>query len=283
VSPHTRVGLAYSAAAARLIDDLADDIDYIEVPYELLVRDDVARSIAREVPAVLHCASLSLASGRPAEPHVVDAVVGLAQEIGSPWLGEHLALISASCPWGAGRPLGEQVYDVGFAISPPMSDDTVDAVVEALAALAERSSRPVLLENGPVYLRLPGNTLSQGEVMSRIHERSGAGILLDLAHHVITCSTLGLDPVEEVLRLPLEHVREVHLSGMREEQGVVWDEHSSLPTSVEYELLQIVLARAPVEAITHEYNWPPVVGHELVRAEIARTRAMVDGRVAADD
>jgi uncharacterized protein (UPF0276 family) len=278
VSAHLRVGLAYSAAAAHLIDALDSEIDFVEVPYELLVRDEVARAIAREAPAILHCASLSLASGALPSAATVARVAELADEIDSPWVGEHLALISASCPWGAGGPLGEPVYDVGFAVSPPMNEATVDSVVGALSMVTSCSDRPVLLENGPVYLTLPGNTMSQAEAMASIHQRSGAGILLDLAHHVITCRTLGLDPADEVLRLPLEHVREIHLSGMREEAGVTWDEHSSLPTALEYELLRIVLDRSPIEAITHEYNWPPVVDVELVREELARTRAIADDR-----
>lgn len=275
------VGLAYSSAAAGLVRELADELGHVEFPYELLVRDEAALDLARRVPAILHCASLSLASGRRPTPAAIDAVERMADGIASWWLGEHLALISASCTWIEEHPHGEPVYDIGFAISPPMNDDTVDSVAVALAAVAERTDRPVLLENGPVYLATPGVTISQGEVLRRIVDRTGAGVLLDLAHLLITCQTLGLDPVGEVEQMPLEHVREVHVSGVCEDRGVLWDDHSSRPPDVEYELLRIVLDRAPVEAITHEYNWQPVVSSTHVRAELGRTRALVDGRSTA--
>lgn len=280
-SPRTdtpRIGLAYSAAAASLVHQLIDEVDYVEFPFELLVRDDVARSLAREVSAVLHCASLSLASHRVVPADLLMSVVAVADEIESPWIGEHLALISASAPWMEGHLQGEQVFDVGFAISPPMTTDTIEVVVRALRDVADRTDRPLLLENGPLYLPMPGSSMSQSELMSQIVERSGAGVLLDLAHLLITCHTLDLDPVAEVGRMPLDRVYEIHLSGMTDEAGVLWDDHSMCPPAIEYELLRLVLERAPVQAITHEYNWSPVVDVDVVRAEIARTRQLADHR-----
>lgn len=270
------IGMAYSRAASGLIEELGDELDYVEFPYELLIRDERALSLARERQAVLHCASLSLASAHTLPDELIESVLRMVDEIQSPWLGEHLALISATAPWIDGREAGERVYDVGFAVSPPMTSDTIDVVARAVRRIATVSDVPVLVENAPVYIDLPGGTMTQSCMFQQIARETNADLLLDLAHLLITCHTYGLDPVDELTLFPLDRVREVHLSGVSEEAGVLWDDHSSRPPPVEYELLEIVLNRAPVRAITHEYNWSPLVSREMALAELDLTRRLAD-------
>jgi uncharacterized protein len=271
------IGMAYSRAASVLIEQLGDELDYVEFPYELLIRDDHALSLARERQSVLHCASLSLAAAHAIPDELISSVLRMVGEVQSPWLGEHLALISATAPWLDGHEAGEAVYDLGFAVSPPMTIDTLEVVARALQQIGTRSDIPVLVENAPVYLETPGSTMSQSQMFQWIAQETNADVLLDLAHLLITCHTFGLDPFDELAGFPLDRVREVHLSGVSEEAGVMWDHHSSRPPPVEYELLEIVLDRAPVRAITHEYNWSPLVSCEMALAELELTRRLVDG------
>jgi uncharacterized protein (UPF0276 family) len=269
-----RVGIAYSRAAAGLAQAMADEIDYLEFPYELLINDEAARDLAATFPAVLHCASLSLGSGLSPVDRV-DSVARMLEAIDSPWLGEHLSLISASTPASEQGPASE-VYDIGFAVSPPMNDETVETVVAGLAQVTARCDVPVLVENAPIYLVMPASTMTQGRLVHQVLGRSGAYLLLDLAHLTITCHTYGLDPLAELANYPLGRVREVHLSGVTERSGVLWDDHDAAPSQVQYELLERVLAESPVEAVTHEYNWAPRFPHDVVRHELARTRRLAD-------
>lgn len=270
-----RVGLAYSRAAAGLAEAVRDQIDYLEFPYELLVHDEAARELATTVPAVLHCASLSLGSGLSPLDRVA-SVAEMLDAVASPWLGEHLSLISASAPPKEQDPAPEEVYDIGFAVSPPMNAETVETVVAGLAQVTARCDVPVLVENAPIYLVMPTSTMTQSRLVHEVLERSGADLLLDLAHLTITCRTYGLDPGAELSNYPLGQVREVHLSGVTERSGVWWDDHDAAPGHEQYELLERVLAESPVEAVTHEYNWTPRFPHDVVQQQLARTRQLVD-------
>ena len=44
---------------------------------------------------------------------------------------------------------------------------------------------------------------------------TGCGFLLDLSHARIAAHYLGVDPREYVLSLPVEHLRELHVTGVR--------------------------------------------------------------------
>jgi uncharacterized protein len=266
-SDRVAVGMAFSRAASGLVDRVSDVIDYVEYPYELLQANGDAVDRARQGPAILHSASLSLASGDLPRADLLRSVGDIADRISSPWVGEHLAFIAVRPP--DGEP-GER-FDIGYAVSPPMTAEIVDIVSEALVATSSVVDRPLIFENSPIYVPLPGSDMSQGEVVREICLQTGAGALLDLAHLRITCDTLALDPTSALLEFPLERVVEVHLSGVSCIEGRLWDDHSGIPDDVQYDLLEIVLDKAPVRAITHEYNWAPGFSSDVARREIDRT------------
>jgi hypothetical protein len=268
------VGMAYSRAAATLIDELSDDLDYAEYPYELLVSDAAIAERACRDSAILHCASMSLASGDAPTVALLSSVADLAGRMSSPWIGEHLAFVAARLPDGASPGDGLR-YDIGFAVSPAMNPQTVDNVVSAVTDAGSVLEQPLVIENSPIYLSMPGSTMSQGQVLTEICQQTGAGVLLDLAHLLITCDTLALDAMEALRRFPLERVVEVHLSGVTRRSGVLWDDHAVLPADAEYDLLGAVLDEAPVKAVTHEYNWAPRLSAGAVRRQIDRTRDLV--------
>ena len=207
-----------------------DDLDYVEYPYELLACNAEAAARADASTGVLHCASLSLASGHPRDLDVVHAIAEWAERMDSPWIGEHLAFIDAEVP-SIARPTDEakMLYDIGFAVSPPLNAATVEIVATALAAVGSVTDRPFAIENSPIYLPMPGSTMGQGEAFTHLAQLVDIRLLVDLAHLLITCDTFGLDPLTELHRFPLDRVVEVHLSGVSRDSGVLWDDHASAP------------------------------------------------------
>jgi uncharacterized protein len=267
------VGMAFSRAAVGLVDELSDVLDYVEYPYELLSSNPDAVQRACHGRAILHSASLSLASGDPPATDLLRSVADIAGQISSPWVGEHLAFIAARPP--DGDP-GER-FDVGYAVSPPMTAETIDIVSEALAATKSVIERPLILENSPIYLPLPSANMSQGQVVSEICRQSDVGVLMDLAHLRITCDTFSLDPTSALLEFPVEKIIEVHLSGVTSIEDRLWDDHSGVPDVIQYELLRIILDRSPVCAITHEYNWAPGFPPDVARRQLDRTFEITAG------
>lgn len=277
-----RIGLAYSNAAAELAESLSADIDYLEFPFELLRHDEGAATLAATRPAILHCSSLSLASAAPPSPALISSVAAWADRLSTPWLGEHLAFIRAGQQQDSGLPVGssdgagyESNYEVGFTVSPPMNPRTLANVARSLALMQGSLQRQILLENPPIYVQMPGSTMTQAELFTALCAQTSVGILLDLAHLIISCKNLHLNSLDELSKFPLERVVEVHLSGLTEDAGVFWDDHTGVPLDLEYELLSVALARAPIQAVTHEYNWSSMFSVTAARAEILRTRQLI--------
>lgn len=57
------------------------------------------------------------------------------------------------------------------------------------------------------------------DVFSQVLTETGAGMLFDIAHAVITAGTLGVDVQAYMASLPLERMCELHLAGVRPHKG----------------------------------------------------------------
>ena len=188
----------------------------------------------------------------------------------TPWIGEHLAFVSADgITEEAER--DSAPTNLTYTLCPQLSEETVTRVAENLAALRTRFPVPIILENSPQYFAVPGSTMDMVDFIGEVVSRCGVGLLLDLSHFAITAANTGCDAVEEIDRLPLERVVEIHVSGLETQSGIVWDDHASPAPPLVFELLERVLARARPKALTLEYNWS-AFPQGLLLSHIAQTR-----------
>jgi hypothetical protein len=282
-STSTAVGVAYSPYAERLIGEAPGLVDFVEIAFEQLAVTPQIVELERHAPIVLHCASLSLAGNVPPAAETADELAHWIAVTKTPWLGEHLAYVRAD---GVLREHAEHPafaagsapapFNVGYTVSPQLSEAVLDRVAGAVGAWTRRFGLPVLVENGPIYFTMPGSTMSQFAFLRELCARSGdVLLLLDLAHLWATCRNVGADPFEALDGLPLERVIEVHVSGAREQSGVAWDDHVEPAPPVVFELLERLLARAAPRAVTIEYNWDAGFPLEIVARDVGRVRSLI--------
>ena len=146
------------------------------------------------------------------------------------WIGEHLAFILADRVGELGNAEAYtpgEPYNIGYTVSPPMNETTVGIVAESIERHQGKLGVPLLIENSPLYLKTPGSALTQVDFIRAICERSPVNLLLDLTHFHITALNFDLDIKKELLRLPLERVVEVHVSGLAHESDTYWDNHAA--------------------------------------------------------
>jgi uncharacterized protein (UPF0276 family) len=269
----TRIGLAYGTGVPRFIASNPGLIDYVEVPFEQLRHTPELAALQDTIPLVLHCASLSIAGFVPVADGVVEAIGREAERTQTPWIGEHLAFTSADglTEGAAGAPT-----ELTYTVCPQLSEETLARVVENVAALRPRMPVPLILENSPQYFQVPGSTMSMTELIRRIAEACDVGLLLDLSHFLITSLNTGVDAREELERLPLERVVELHISGMSRQSGVMWDDHAEPAPAMVFELLEQALRRVRPRAVTLEYNWSPTFPHTIMQAQIGRARRLLE-------
>jgi hypothetical protein len=92
------------------------------------------------------------------------------------------------------------------------------------------------------------------EFVRRLIDATGIGLLLDVAHALISASNLGYaDPMGYIRQLPLERVREIHASHAGELGGILEDLHEP-PGNEEIRIAEEVVANGASGAyLTVEY------------------------------
>jgi uncharacterized protein (UPF0276 family) len=276
VAGTTRLGLAYSPGAVGFVASHPGMVDYIEMPFEQLRHSPQLASLQETVPIVLHCASMSIAGFVPPSAETLAAISAEARRTRTPWVGEHLAFVSAdglSPASDAPAPPTTLTYTV----CPQLSEETIECVTNNLASVRRRFDAPLILENPPQYFAVPGSTMSLVDYIAEVMGRNDVGMLLDLTHFLIGCLNTGVDAPSEIRRLPLERVVEVHISGLSIQSGVAWDDHAVPAPAEVFELLDLILGRVRPKAVTLEYNWSPNFPHPILRSHIERVRRQLEG------
>jgi uncharacterized protein (UPF0276 family) len=264
------VGLAYGPGVPGFVRRNPRIVDYVELPFELLRHDPSAIEVERLAPIILHCASMSIAGFVPPSEETLCAIAQQLERTNSPWIGEHMAFMSAD-PLRRGAALHDATT-LTYTVCPQLSEEVLEHACNNLRQLQARFSVPLIVENSPQYFTIPGSTMSIVEFTIEVHRRCDVGMLLDLTHFMISATNMQFDPRKEIIRLPLERVTEIHVSGLDVQSGTAWDDHAGLADEAVFELAEIVLGRARPRAVTFEYNWAPDLPDRILINQIERVR-----------
>ena len=121
--------------------------------------------------------------------------------------------------------------------------------------------------------------MNEAEFLTRLVERSGCGLLLDVANLHYNALNRGLDARDILLRYPLHAVVQCHLAGGHR-SGDEWvDSHAHAIPEPVWELFAEIVARAPVRAAIVERDENLPAFSDLV-AEAARARTIMIAKVA---
>jgi uncharacterized protein (UPF0276 family) len=152
------------------------------------------------------------------------------------------------------------------------ADRLVKRLVRQITALKPTLSLPLILENMPANKVLANPVESDPVMIAQVLEATGCDLLLDLAHARVAAAFREM-PVETYLaQLPLDKVRQIHISGTRMQAGSLQDAHESLNED-DYDLLAWTLERTRPEILTLEYFRDD---RDALREMLVRLREMLD-------
>jgi len=266
------IGLAYGPIVPPFLERHRDLVDYVEVPFEQLRHAPDSARIQDDVPVILHCSSMSIGGFVAPSADTLTAIRGHATGTGTPWIGEHLAFISADPVEGLECDLDP--IELTYTVCPQLSEETIERVETNLARMREWFPMPIILENSPQYFDMPGSTMTMPEFVAEVSQQCDVDLLLDITHFLIATTNMGLDPAKSLDMWPVERVVEVHLSGMSEQSGSWWDDHSAPVPDAAFDVLAQVAKRVQPRAVTFEYNWAPSIPGQMLLAQIDRVREL---------
>lgn len=271
-----RVGLGWRPELGPGILTRLDRIDVVEV-----IVDDyfdkpasqvrALRTLAAQVPVMLHGVSQGLASTAPTDARRVDRVARVVNMVEPESWSEHLAFVR-----GGG-------CEIGHLAAPPRNDSTIEGTCRNIEQ-ARRivGSRP-MMENIATLIHPPGSDIAETAWLRAIIDQSGCGLLLDLHNLHANAANFGYDARAALDELPCERVTTVHIAGgRRTRHGRILDDHLHETPDEVYTLLT-ALARKVEQPLTvileRDGHYPRM---DQLLSELAEARkALAAGRGVA--
>ena len=116
--------------------------------------------------------------------------------------------------------------------------------------------------------------MSEPAFVSAVIERSGCGLLLDLNNLHVNATNHGRSALDDLLAMPLQHVRQIHLAGAVWEGDLLLDTHNRPVASEVWSLYREVVSR--IGAVPTLLEWDQdIPSLEVVLDEADRARAIL--------
>lgn len=271
-----RFGLGWRRELATGIFAHLDQIDVVEV-----IADDYfeasqqlrrsLRTLAAQVPVVLHGISLGMASSVPVASKRLDQMARLCAEVQPDFWSEHLAFVR-----GGG-------LEIGHLTAPPRAAATIDGAAINLQRARKIVGSAPLVENIATLIDPPGSDFDELSWIQRILSSTTGDLLLDLHNLYANSTNFGYDPLLFINSLPPDRIAAVHLAGGKwvkaQGQKRLLDDHlHDVPKPV-YSLLAAVGAHVtrPLTVILERDGAYPPIESLLEQIEHARM-ALAKGR-----
>lgn len=182
----------------------------------------------------------------------------------SPWISVHIELL----------PLHVYLLSTryGLNLNPPDIAHSKRKFAHLLGKLKGLDGLPLILENLSSLPDEKYHYAADPHVITEILERTGSGLLLDIPHARLAANFQGIDVRGYLEKLPLERTVQIHVSGIREQNGYLRDAHESLQDD-DYAILRWVLGKCKPRVVTLEYFRE----QEKLRKQLWALREIIDG------
>jgi len=245
-------------------------VDWVEVISERFLdarggaRFEVLETVRRQAPVALHGTSLSIGSVDPLDESYLRRLRALVDRVEPVWVSDHLA-------WSS---LGGRDLEL---LPLPYNEECLRHVVRRASAVQDvLGPTPLLLENPATCLEFTTSTLSESEFLAAVAQQSGCGILLDLNNVQVAAANHAFDPAAYLDALPVDAVRQIHLSGHVRHGALAIDTHEGpIPDEVWSLYVQALRRFGPVSTIVEwDTHVPPL---PALVAECRKAAAMEGG------
>jgi uncharacterized protein len=236
------------------------------------IRHKMLCMIAERYPISVHGVALSLGSPEGLDSEHLDRLASLVADVSPCLVSEHLA-------WSRS---GDVYYNELLPL--PLTDETLDVVCANIDRTQDRLGRTILVENPSGYLEFEQSTMSEAMFLTRLTERTGCGLLLDLNNLFISGFNLGTDTAEWLAAVPADAIGEIHLAGHEHggtaDHPLLIDTHGAAVTDEVWALYATALNRFGPRPTMIEWD-SDVPSLDVLLKEAARAQRIIDQVLAA--
>lgn len=194
--PELAAGIYAHLRRIDVVEVIADD--YLEAPAR---RRAALRSLAGQVPVMLHGVGLGLASAAPVDQRRLDRVARLVDHVRPEAWSEHLAFVR-----GGG-------VEIGHLTAPPRTTATVEGAARNILRAHHAVGSLPHMENIATLFEPPASGLGEAEWVAAAVNAAGCPLLLDVHNVHANAVNHGFRAADLLDGLPLERVSMVHMAG----------------------------------------------------------------------
>lgn len=187
-------------------------------------------AIREHYPIGMHGVGMSLGSVDPLNWDYISAIRSLAVDLECQWISEHAAFVS----------LNQQHYHDLLPL--PYTEEALIHLSDRILQVQDFLKQSLLIENATQYIRCDYDTMSDGEFMSELVKRCGCHLLVDINNLYINERNHQCRALDFIQSVPNDSVKEIHLAGFSERDGLLVDSHSADVAEPVWQLYQQALA-----------------------------------------
>lgn len=193
-------------------------VDFVEVISEnFMIAGGRPRRVLdqiREKHAVaLHGVSMSIGSADGLDHDYLVRLKSLADHVKPIFVSDHLC-------WT--RIDGFNSHDL---LPLPYTDEALDIVCHNIILAQDILERRLLIENPSTYVSFAEADMTEWRFMAEMCDRTGCELLLDVNNVFVSAANHGFDALSYIRGIPAERVRQVHLAGHSQGDGLLIDTH----------------------------------------------------------
>ena len=241
-----------------------NEVDFLEITADHFMdasseKEHELALLAEHFTLIPHGLNLSLGSAEGLDSAYLEKLARVVERVRPPYWREHICFTRAGG------------VEIGHLAPLPFTQEALDTLCANIEAARRRIPLPLILENITYNVRLPGAEMTESQFLSELLKRANCGLLLDVTNLYTNATNLGFNAGAFLNEIPLEHVVQLHFVGGEWQNGTLIDSHSAATPPEVWELLEAVVARAPVKGIILERddNLPPF---SEILDEIAQAR-----------
>jgi len=170
--------------------------------------------IRQHYPVTFHGVGLSLGSVRPLSESYLTRLSELVERYQPAWVSEHLS-------WSASEQ--QNSHDL---LPMPYTEAAVQHMSERILQVQDRLGQRILVENLSSYLTFEESEMTEWEYVSEICRRADCELLLDVNNVHVSAINHGFSASDYLAGIPAARVKEIHLAGYEEQDGLLLDSHS---------------------------------------------------------
>ena len=242
-------GLSFVEAVAENLHDHGGGIA-VPAPLQELIDGGAA--------VVAHGISLSLGSAGEVDQARLSHLRQAGEAVQAPLVSEHIAFVRSGGHVPAGAPHAD-LLEAGHLLPVPRNNDSLLVLTANVRQAQAGLDVPLALESIAALAEWPDNTLTEGQFLSELLERTGALLVLDVANVYANAVNCGFDPLAALLEFPLERIAYCHIAGGAVLDGLYQDTHQEpVPREVLELAAELVRVTGPLPLmLERDGKFPP--------------------------